>query len=214
MSIPSYPLQWPAGWQRTPLAAREYGRFNARTQAAGYAFTSKRKLTIAEAVQRLRAQLRMIGAGDDDAVISSNLQLRLDGLPRSGQAEPDDPGAAVYWRTRAGDLRCMAIDNYQTVADNIAAIAATLDAMRAIRRHGGAEILDRAFTGFAALPPPEDSVDWRQALGFAPGSIITIDDAAAAYRRRRAETHPDRGGNPAEFIVVQKAYEQACAELP
>jgi len=46
----------------------------------------------------------------------------------------------------------MAIDIYDTVAGNLAAVAATLDAMRAIERHGGAQILKRAFQGFKALP--------------------------------------------------------------
>jgi hypothetical protein len=45
-------------------------------------------------------------------------------------------------------------------ADNLAAIAATLEAMRAIDRHGGATILNRAFTGFTALPPPADC--WKE----------------------------------------------------
>ncbi|KVD37855.1 hypothetical protein WJ41_22830 [Burkholderia ubonensis] len=64
-------------------------------------------------------------------------------------------GVAVYWETRAGARRVMAIDQYTRVADNLAAVAATLDAMRAIERHGGARILERAFTGFAALAAAE-----------------------------------------------------------
>jgi hypothetical protein len=61
----------------------------------------------------------------------------------------------------------MAIDQYDRVEHNLAAIAATLDAMRAIKRHGGAEILDRAFTGFTALPAPmAGGKPWRQVLGF------------------------------------------------
>ena len=38
----------------------------------------------------------------------------------------------------------MAIDAYTRTADNLAAVAATLEAMRAIERHGGAQILERA----------------------------------------------------------------------
>jgi hypothetical protein len=43
--------------------------------------------------------------------------------------------AAVYWETRRRECRVMAIDRYTTVADNVPAIAATLDAMRAFECH-------------------------------------------------------------------------------
>ena len=48
-------------------------------------------------------------------------------------------------------------------ADNRSAIEASLEAMRAIERHGGAEILDRAFQGFQALPSPND---WPHVMRF------------------------------------------------
>ena len=44
-------------------------------------------------------------------------------------------------------------------------------------------------------------------LGVEPNARrIEID---SAYRRRRSETHPDRGGDAALFDQVQRAYEQA-----
>jgi hypothetical protein len=71
---------------------------------------------------------------------------------------------AVYWiKTGRKQMKCMAIDRYGRVADNMAAIAATIEAMRAIERHGSAEILERAFLGFQALPEPEQ---WWQVLEF------------------------------------------------
>ena len=106
MTIPAYPLQWPAGWRRTDAAARAEARF--RNDGGRYSLSPTRRLTIADGIKRLRDQLRRM-TGADDFVVSTNLQLRLDGLPRSGQAEPQDPGAAVYWRD-AGGTRCMAID--------------------------------------------------------------------------------------------------------
>lgn len=211
MTIPAYPLQWPTGWQRTPIDGRAYGRFGKQeTRKRSWSdstYRSKERLSIADAVGRVRRQLASMGVVDDDLVISTNLALRLDGLPRSGQPEPKDAGAAVYWQTRDGATRCMAIDRYQRVADNLAAIAATLDAMRAIERHGGAEILDRAFTGFAALP--DQSEDWRAVLGVPAGAPRAAVDEA--YRRLRAAAHPDRGGSPEAFQRVQRAYERATA---
>lgn len=167
----------------------------------------QRELTISDALKRVRAELDRMGYDDADFVISTNLELRLDGYPRSSQREPDDAGVAVYWRDASG-MRCMAIDRYYRVADNLAAIAATLDAMRAIERHGGAEILDRAFTGFAALSPPS-SRTWRDVLGFAPTDRPSHADIEAAYRRLRSQHHPDRGGDAHEFDLIQKAWASA-----
>lgn len=214
MTIPAYPLQWPTGWKRTPASARttaRFGKASSHSNATGW--KPGRSLTIAEAVERLRAELQRMRVSANDLVISSDLKLRLDGLPMSGQCEPDDPGAAVYWRdpTQAGwPTRCMAIDRYDRVADNLAAIAATLDAMRAIERHGGADILNRAFTGFAALPGAGDSGHWRDVLGVSESA--GRDEIDAAYRRLRSQHHPDRGGDGEKFHAVQKAYEEATAQ--
>ncbi|MGN5479481.1 hypothetical protein ACTMU2_29065 [Cupriavidus basilensis] len=103
-------------------------------------------LTVSDGVNRVLDELGRLGARPGSIIISTNVAVRLDGLPRSGQREPADPGAAVYWQDRSGAPRVMAIDQYRSVADNLAAIAATLEAMRAIERHGGAQILERAFT--------------------------------------------------------------------
>lgn len=208
MTIKAFPLQWPDGWRRIASIDRSRARFGQRNASAAGSWGSRAQpLSIAQATQRVREELQRMGVQADDLVISTNLTLRLDGLPRSGQAEPDDPGAAVYWRV-AEVKRCMAIDRYDRVADNLAAIAATLDAMRAIERHGGAEILNRAFTGFAALPD-QSSESWWIVLGVARDAART--DVDAAYRHLRSQHHPDRGGDAGQFQRAQRAYEVATA---
>lgn len=213
MTINAYPLSWPDGWKRTPEPRRERAKFRARQtrtrqhgDGSSSSWTQKRDLTIADGVERVRQQLDLMRVSDD-YVISTNLELRLDGLPRSNQRAPSDPGVAVYWKD--GDAtRCMAIDRYDRVQDNLAAIAATLDAMRAIERHGGAEILDRAFTGFAALPPPEDSDrGWWVVLGVKRDA--SAEDIKTAYRRLASANHPDRGGDAERMAEVTRAYQQA-----
>jgi hypothetical protein len=212
--IPAYPLEWPAGWRRLTSAQRDRARFSTASTASrtSSGYRSKRELTIAEASLRVRQELDRMGVREGDYVLSTNLTLRLDGAPRSGQAEPNDPGVAVYWidPVAGGTPRCMAIDRYDRVADNLAAVAATLDAMRAIERHGGAEILQRAFTGFTALAAPADVRTWWQVLELpedAPSGHII-----AAYRGLRARHHPDHGGRAEDFHAVQTAYEQAERE--
>jgi hypothetical protein len=209
--IPAYPLQWPAGWPRTPVTGQRYGRFGTRKQDKPY--TSYSTITIAEGTSRVLEQLARMGVDRQDVVISTNLALRLDGLPRSSQAAPRDAGAAVYWQTSKGERRVMAIDQYYKVEENLAAIAATLDAMRAIERHGGAQILDRAFTGFAALPAPSAAKSWRQVFGYNPGVTITRDMLRATYRRLASERHPDRGGSDAAMSELNVALRQAEDEI-
>src|SRR5688572_31282484 len=109
MTIPAYPLQWPAGWKRTESAFRAHGRFGRKEKSSHGDWRKHTGLTIAQALERVRTELGRMGIHDDDLVINSNLELRLDGFPRSSQREPADPGIAVYWRDK-GETRCMAID--------------------------------------------------------------------------------------------------------
>lgn len=209
MSVPAYPLSWPAGWKRTPSGSRTRAKFGRQTQSSAGSWKTRAELSISQAVERVRAELGRMGINDNDLVINSNLLLRLDGFPRSGQAEPADPGVAVYWvdrHNRSAPPKCMAIDRYDRVADNLAAVAATLDAMRAIERHGGAEILNRAFAGFTALPSPSSASPWWEVL-LVPANAHR-SNVEAAYRRMRALHHPDRGGDANAFQSTQRAWEQ------
>lgn len=212
MTISAYPLQWPDGWKRTPRERRREAKFGRARRSTGTGWSSARPLSITEAVDRVLAELQRMAVDRQDVVISTNVRTRLDGLPRSGERQPDDPGAAVYWRDGFNSSpRVMAIDQYDRVEDNLAAIAATLDAMRAIERHGGAAILERAFTGFTALPAPGAVRTWREVL-----DITGRPDAEAlkmAYRLAASKAHPDKGGTNERMAEVNAAYEQARKEL-
>ncbi|CAG9173237.1 hypothetical protein CURE108131_20795 [Cupriavidus respiraculi] len=216
----NYPLSWPSGWPRKTDAQRADARFGRKdrrtvqyTNGASSSWTTTKALTVADGVKRVQDELSRLGARPGSAIISTNVVVRLDGLPRSGQREPADPGAAVYWTDRAGAPRVMAIDRYRAVADNLAAIAATLEALRAIERHGGAQILDRAFTGFTALPSPAAGISWREAIGVGPGER-DIAAVRAAYRRHAQAAHPDRpGGSHDEMARLTAAMRQAEREL-
>lgn len=215
--IAAYPLQWPAGWPRTKAGDHKHGKFSKGERVyssfSSSSYTRKRDLSVSDSISRVLEELEKMGIDRQDIVISTNVRTRLDGLPRSGEKEPDDSGAAVYWQTRNGEQRVMAIDQYVKVADNIAAIAATLDAMRAIERHGGAQILDRAFTGFTALPAPTKR-DWQVVLGLQEILLPTIDDIKSAYRRLASEKHPDKpGGSHEAMTELNQAYEQAKQEI-
>ena len=117
----AWPLQWPAGYPRTPVNQRRIGKF-----------TNHRKpLTIAASIARLQHQVDLLGGCR--TVLSSNVETRLDGLPRSDARMPEDPGVCVYFHLK-GRPTAMPCDAYRAVADNIAAIAAHIDAVRSIGR--------------------------------------------------------------------------------
>ncbi|MCU1338811.1 MAG: putative DnaJ-class molecular chaperone withC-terminal Zn finger domain, heat shock protein [Bryobacterales bacterium] len=212
LSRNAYPLSWPEGWKREKSRrSADFGKVSTDYSSGQARYAGKKRLSVSDAVQRVLGELQRMGVGQDDVLISTNAKLRLDGFPRSDQ-EPGDPGAAVYWQKKGQQMRCMAIDRYQRVADNLAAIAATLEAMRAIERHGGAAILDRAFTGFAALPE-RASQSWREVLGIPLERLVNLDVIEERFRALIKVHHPDQGGDRERFEAIVAAREAARQEV-
>lgn len=208
--IETYPLCWPEGWPRAK--SRSFGHFG-KSATTGAGYQQKRNLTISEGAARVIGELRRMGVRESNVIVSTNVRPNRFGLPMGDSANPQDPGAAVYWTNGKRDV-VMAIDQYTRLADNLGAIAATIEAMRAIERHGGAQILERAFTGFAALPAPgQTSRGWREVLGFPPHSKPAYSELDAVYKRLRSAAHPDKGGSHEAFMEVQTAFDQASKEL-
>jgi hypothetical protein len=86
--------------------------------------------------------------------------------------------------------------------------------MRAIERHGGAQILDRAFTGFTALPAPTAKRHWREVFGYTAIPGVTRAMLRATYRRLASERHPDRaGGSDAAMSELNVALAEAEKEI-
>ncbi len=198
--IRTYPLTWPHGWKRTHV--KEHARFNRKERGANQNYSRSRDITIAEAVRYVLDELRKMGVNDWKVIISTNLQLRKDGLPYSQQKEPDDAGVAVWWQEGKGH-RVIALDKYHRIADNIHAVGKTIEALRGIDRWGSGEILQRTFTGFTALPAPA-SDNWWEVLGVQ--SHTSSAEVTDAYKRVRFKAHPDQGGSAEEFHKVQEAY--------
>lgn len=215
VSITAYPLCWPHAKPRTKL--RRFGRFITKerqnsSQPGGGSWLRSKNISVAEACKRVQDECDRIGARDP--ILSTNLKTRLDGLPRSDQPKPQDPGAALYF-TLKGKPHCLPCDTFTDVAQNIAALAAHIEATRAIERYGVADIA-AMFSGFAALPSPENASapSWREVLGLGRGQNILLADAELAYRRKRKEAHPDQpGGSSDAFDLVQRAIEQARQEI-
>jgi len=188
-----YPLAWPAGWKRT-----------ASPRKPPY------KLTLEAALDELLRELRSLHARD--VVITSNVPTRRDGLPRSGLSEPPDRGVAVYWSARDRRPMVMACDTWNTVRGNIRAIGLAIGALRAIERSGASQLLERAYTGFTALPSEAGASSWRAVLGFGPGpiSILQLEEA---YKKAARTAHPDVGGSHERMVEVNRAYADAQREV-
>jgi hypothetical protein len=208
-----YPLSWPTGWKRTPAHERQradFGKTTVQTYTERHydgrpdeTKTRKRKaaLTAADAAIRLEAELDRLGA--ENAKLSTSQKLRMDGTPRSDLSEPADVGAAVYF-TLDGKPRCLACDRWTRVADNIAALAQHIDALRRIERYG-VGTMEQAFAGYAALPPT--SADWAIVLGVS--ATATREQIIAAHRKLATEHHPDKGGRLEDMARINQARDLA-----
>lgn len=189
----AYPLYWPENWPRTESQNKKRARFDDRSVDRG-----RRVLT--DEVRRF---------GGTELIISSNLELRLDGNPRSGQRQPSDPGVAVFFKRQGADM-ALACDIYMTVEDNLWALCRTLEALRQIERDGSPALINRAFKGFAALPNP-DSRKWWEVLNLE--KTASNEEIRATYIHLAKIHHPDAGGDALVFDQVQKAYDQAIGRI-
>lgn len=180
----SYPLSWPEGWARTPD--------HRRTTA------SKFNTTFDRARSELCKELRLLGA-------------QSDGMPYSDQARRrlDDPGVAVYFVLRKRQM-VMARDAYTSVHDNLRSIGLGIAHLRGLERHGGGTMMERAFEGFAALPP-HGSRDCWAVLGLRPGAAR--DEIEGKFRELVKKHHPDNGGSSDEFMAVKPARDTALQAI-
>lgn len=204
----AYPLSWPFGRARTAARRRRRATFNSRQHNGRYPET--RPLTVGDATDRLQSELDLLHVYG--AILSTNVALRLDGRPRSGQSEPADPGAALYFRLANRDI-ALACDRWDRVADNICAIAKHLEAMRGMARWGVGSI-EEAFAGYQALPsraaPDVAGQAWWIVLGV--DRTASLSDIDAAWREKIRKAHPDNGGSPDLAAAINRARDEARKE--
>ena len=158
-------------------------------------------------VGRLREQVNAITKPGEnwrarELTLSTNFELRSDGRPRRDRRRPLDQAVAFFFELD-GEPHALACDRFDRIEDNIAAIAAHIEALRGQERWGVAD-MKQAFAGHVALPAPEQ---WWQVLGVVPNA--SPDEIDRAWRDKAKDAHPDReGGSDAAMARLNRAREE------
>lgn len=182
-NITAYPLTWPFGWKRTRLP--QVSRFKPKQ------FGMARDFLLKE-IDR---------AGGTEVVLSTNIELRYDGLPYANRRQPEDRGVAVYFKLDKKDVS-LACDRWDKIEHNIYAIAMHIDALRAQDRWG-VGTLEQAFRGYVAIPEKTGKDYFEN---------IQPYFRKRHYYRLAKLMHPDRGGNQAEFTELNRQYQELTKE--
>lgn len=191
MTETAFPLQWPTGRPRTQRPERS--RFDTTGFTARIALFN---------------ELGRMGA--KNIVLSTNVELRRDGMPYASRKPPEDVGVAVYF-DRKDEKLVFSCDRWDRVKDNIQAIRKTIDAIRGIERWGTGDAMEAAFTGFKALPPPSVRY-WRDVLEMDEW-MQTYETAKIQHRLLAKECHPDKGGSNELMAELNVALETAKKQL-
>ena len=177
-------LRWPAGVDRTPADERKS--------------TSKFDVGFSRTKKEIRKELQRMGAG----------KWNLDTVTGSG----DDPGVVLRW-IDGGDEYAIACDAYASKA-NTRALYLWIEETRK-RSNRPIETAQDDFAA-AALPSADDDA---VAAGPPPHEVLEVaPDASeetikAVARRKLANTHPDNGGDEAEYKRIQNAKKAMLSEV-
>jgi hypothetical protein len=204
----AYPLQWPEGWPRTPA----HRRVDSRNRWGRGEKNKRRPWTFGEARDELYAELERAGA--KGTIVSTNFRLTQSGMPSKSFGVPDDQGVAIYFSMN-GKPMVMAQDGHTRAEENLRSLALVLKYLRGVEDLGGGVMMERAFTGFAALPAPgqQSKRSWRQVLGVGHDGPVTAAGIYAYYRDAARKAHPDMGGSADAMAEVNAARDEALSSL-
>ncbi|OYR73057.1 J domain-containing protein [Halorubrum ezzemoulense] len=190
-------LDWPASFERTSAADRERNRsFEA---------------TLGATTKELATEMDRMDVDEYRGEIG-NAHTKSNGLPLHN-ANPDDPGFVLRW-VDDGEQFAVACDASPQLRDNVRYVLKWVNETR-MRGQRPVETGDSEFAA-ARLPPGDDgdgdvvagtatSQPAHEVLGVAPDAPVNVVESAA--RARKAETHPDNGGDSDEFQRVVEAEE-------
>jgi hypothetical protein len=190
--------------------------------------SSRFSLPLSRSIETIQHELRLMGA--IRVLISSDLPVSSKGIPYAAAriGERGESGVAAWWvQPKLGERgieRVIACDKYRSAGENMAAIAHSIQAIRGLSRWGATDIVERAFAGFAALPPGDGSsapspLDWRDLfeISVAHEAILGKADLLAIVRSKHKalmlKAHPDHGGTTEQVMQLSEAFQAAEREL-
>lgn len=213
MQVRFRPLtEWPQDVDPTPAQDREPDRWDA---------------TFNSAIRDLGEEIRRLET--EDIIVQAEVpsdQIRLDGWPYANAAW-EGPAVIVSFETPDGAWHTYPSDSFRNPAQNIKAVAMTLNRLRLLEDYGCAK-RGQQYRGWQALPPGEGA---EPAGDDRPVGFTTVAEAAryiaeygdrnrthvleipdvlqAAYRIAAKRLHPDRnGGDGHPFQRLQAARDQ------
>jgi hypothetical protein len=196
MNAPTaYPLAWPPDHKRAPY--RESSRFGTNSSI------QSKRTSLNEVINDLILELQRLGARG--VTISANLALRQDGYPKSGQAQPMDPGVAVYFTLNKKSI-VLPCDRWHRVECNLMAVVKHIEATRGLARWG-VGTLEKHFDGFARLPEKAQADPWWRTLNVEP--TAKREEIDKAFRSLAKSHHPDAGGDVEQWHRISDAYDMA-----
>lgn len=147
-----------------------------------------------DSLASLEAEIDAI-AGDDVVigVVTDPRYIGISGILKAeGRGRERHPGAEVSFSTPDGRRLVFHTDAYKELRQNIRAIAAGLEALRAVDRYGITSTAEQ-YAGFAQLTAGGPDATRGQMLV----------DRAGGVRQALMEHHPDHGGDAKAFADVQ-----------
>ena len=180
------PLQWLPQQPRTKRPTR--ARFG--------------KHSLSTAGIYIENELRLLKA--KNCIISTNLRVKIEGGFYANQIV-EDAGVAIYFKLKDKD-KAMACDLWDKPEHNLWALFLSINAIRGLERWGGSDFLDGLFTGFTALPSPEDSII-NNVQYFS--DVNNLEHLNLKFKKLAKELHPDsENGNAELFQEMMKQYKQ------
>ncbi len=187
-----YPLQWLNQQPRTKNPRRSnFG--NHSSYKAGV---------------ELENELKRLGA--KNILVSSDMQSKADGTLCVRQYN-EDKGIVIYFELK-GSQKAMACDKWDRPEHNLWALKTSISAIRGLERWGGSEFLDGLFTGFQALPAPEDITISNERYFT---DCTNLEYLGMKYKKLLKEMHPDNleTGDSEKFQDMMAQYKQAKDNL-
>lgn len=201
MLAEKYPLQWPDGYPRTKYP--KSSRF--------------KNVSFAKSRDEIFKQLKLMVSYWERStiVLSTNIPLKLDGMPYASYRQPEDKGVAVYFSYNKEQV-VLCCDSWDKIEHNMWSVAKTIESLRAIERWGVSDFLKHSFSGFNALPPRQENKtkkDWWVVMDYSQKPRTASWDWAgveAQYKSLAKKRHPDMPtGSTVLFQELSQAFDEA-----